>query len=255
MLRVYFLHQSYVPMNRFVSRVTMIALGALAVWVPSSGGATPPDKMAYWDTPRQGANFFNEVESAERFVAAQRAGIQLVRLAPNKWLNGRPAAERGDFLLGRPEKFTALHEGDLARLKQVLDDAEAAKVKIVLTMLSLPGSRWKQHNQGVQELALWQDFSRQAEAIECWRQLAAALRSHPAIVGYDVLNEPAPERVRPRFVDWFTADWQAIAGTAATAGVLSLLSSIASAGIGDKGSTSLMTLPVNATIPPGSEIL
>jgi hypothetical protein len=55
--------------------------------------------------------------------------------------------------------------------------------------------------------------------------------------------------------DWFTADWQAIAGTAVTAGVLSLLSSIASAGIGDKGTTSLMTLPVKATIPPGSEIL
>ena len=54
--------------------------------------------------------------------------------------------------------------------------------------------------------------------------------------------------------DWFTADWQAIAGTAATAGVLSLLSSIASAGIGDKGSTSLLTLPVTATIPPSSDI-
>jgi hypothetical protein len=54
--------------------------------------------------------------------------------------------------------------------------------------------------------------------------------------------------------DWFTADWQAIAGTAVTAGVLSLLSSIASAGIGDKGTTSLMTQPVHATIPPGSDI-
>ena len=54
--------------------------------------------------------------------------------------------------------------------------------------------------------------------------------------------------------DWFTADWQAIAGTAATAGVLSLLSSIASAGIGDKGTTSLMTLPVTATVPPSSDI-
>jgi hypothetical protein len=54
--------------------------------------------------------------------------------------------------------------------------------------------------------------------------------------------------------DWFTADWQAIAGTAVTAGVLSLLSSIASAGIGDKGTTSLMTLPVHATIPPISDI-
>lgn len=55
--------------------------------------------------------------------------------------------------------------------------------------------------------------------------------------------------------DWFTADWQAIAGTAATAGVLSLLSSIASAGIGDKGSTSLFTQPANAAIPPGSEVI
>jgi hypothetical protein len=54
--------------------------------------------------------------------------------------------------------------------------------------------------------------------------------------------------------DWFTADWQAIAGTAVTAGVLSLLSSIASAGIGDKGTASLMPQPVHATIPPSSEI-
>ena len=55
--------------------------------------------------------------------------------------------------------------------------------------------------------------------------------------------------------DWFTADWQAIAGTALTAGVLSLLTSIASAGIGDKGTPSMVTQPVNATIPPSSEIV
>ena len=54
--------------------------------------------------------------------------------------------------------------------------------------------------------------------------------------------------------DWFTADWQAIAGTAATAGVLSLLSSIASAVIGHKRTASMVTLPVSATIPPGSDI-
>jgi uncharacterized membrane protein len=55
--------------------------------------------------------------------------------------------------------------------------------------------------------------------------------------------------------DWFTADWQAIAGTALTAGVLSLLTSIASAGIGDKGTPSMVTQPVIATMPPGSEIV
>lgn len=55
--------------------------------------------------------------------------------------------------------------------------------------------------------------------------------------------------------DWINADWQAIAGTAATAGVLSLLSSIASAGMGDKGTPSIIASPTNATIPPGSEVV
>lgn len=54
--------------------------------------------------------------------------------------------------------------------------------------------------------------------------------------------------------DWYTADIKAIAGTAATAGVFSLLSSIASAGIADKGTPSIIAGPTNATIPPGSEI-
>lgn len=55
--------------------------------------------------------------------------------------------------------------------------------------------------------------------------------------------------------DWFTADWQAIAGTAATAGVLSLLSSIASAGIADKGTPSIIAGPTNASLPPGSTVV
>ena len=55
--------------------------------------------------------------------------------------------------------------------------------------------------------------------------------------------------------DWFNADWKAIAGTAATAGVLSLLSSIASAGIGDKGTPSIIAGPTNASLPPGSTVV
>ena len=40
--------------------------------------------------------------------------------------------------------------------------------------------------------------------------------------------------------DWFSADGQAILGTAATAGVLSILMSVASIGVGDKGTPSLV---------------
>ena len=75
-------------------------------------------KIGFWDTPRHGANFFNHVELKERFVAARQVGIEFVRLAPNKWLNGRPEARRGDFLLGRPERFSGLDTNDVALLRR-----------------------------------------------------------------------------------------------------------------------------------------
>lgn len=187
-----------------------IRVGAMLALVQLGSMTCAGAPMDFWDTPRHGANFFNEVELHERFVAARAAGVEFVRLAPNKWLNGRPESRRGDFLLGRPERFTNLDTNDVTLLRRVLDDAKAAGVKVVLTMLSLPGSRWRQHNDGVQEFALWQDDTRRREAIECWRQLAQALKGHPAIVGYNPLNEPCPERAGPaKFPDWFTGDYAA----------------------------------------------
>jgi len=187
----------------------MAAVFAIALGLTGSRAAAKP-KVTFWDSPRCGANFFNQVELKERLVAARRAGVEFVRLAPNKWLNGRPESRRGDFLLGRPEAFASLDTNDLALLIHVLDDAHAADLKVVLTMLSLPGSRWSQHNGGVQEFTLWQDFGRQEQAIDCWRQLAGALKHHPAVVGYNLLNEPCPERAtRPRLADWFTGDYEA----------------------------------------------
>ena len=43
--------------------------------------------------------------------------------------------------------------------------------------------------------------------------------------------------------DWFHADWKAIVGTALTAGALSILTSIASEGIGPKGTPSIVADP------------
>jgi endoglucanase len=185
------------------------AVAALILALGSLPAMADP-KISFWDSPRCGANLFNQVELKERLVAARRAGVEFVRLAPNKWLNGRPESRRGDFLLGRPEAFTSLDANDLALLIRVLDDAQTANLKVVLTMLSLPSSRWSQHNGGVQEFALWQDFRRQEQAIDCWRQLAGALKHHPAVAGYNLLNEPCPERAtRPRLADWFTGDYEA----------------------------------------------
>ena len=183
-----------------MARLVAFLVGMFAISSPPSAGARE-SKLSFWDTQRRGANFFNNVEIQERWEAARRFGIEVVRLAPNKWLNGRPEARRGDFLLGRPDGSGAWEPKDLALLKHVLDMAEKAGIKVVVTMLSLPASRWKEHNGGVEERAIWKDFARQDEAIAFWRRLASELKDHPAVVGFNIRNEPSPELVKPRFVD------------------------------------------------------
>src|SRR5205807_473560 len=81
------------------------------------------------------------------------------------------------------------------QLKHVLDDANKSGVKIVLTMLSLPGNRWKQLNHNHNDSRLWKDAKFQQQAIRFWQDLARSLRGNPAIVGYNILNEPHPEVV------------------------------------------------------------
>lgn len=180
--------------------------------------------MDYWDTQRTGANFFPNNPRPERFQDAVKAGILLGRLACNKWLNGRPKEQLGDFLLGPKDAYAGIVENDLRYLIHVLDDADQSGIKIVLTMLSLPGSRWLQHNcvegKSVQQYDLWRDFKYHRQAASFWRDLAKALKNHPAIAGYNILNEPCPERAnKPFFRDWYTLDYpkwyQGVKGTPA----------------------------------------
>lgn len=150
-----------------------------------------PTTITYWDTPRHGANLFDRVETDARLGAAAAAGIRLVRLAPDKW-----ETRARDFLLGDADAYQGLVPADLARLRAVLDLAHARGVRVVLTMLSLPGCRWTQNNGGVNDLRLYRDAAFQSQAVAFWRDLARALRGHPALVGYNLLNEPRPERSR-----------------------------------------------------------
>lgn len=108
----------------------------------------------------------------------------------SKW----PGAE-GEFLVGREdENFQRLVPKDLEALKQVLDWTEKYHIKVVLTPVSLPGACWRQNNGGKFDKRLWQDAKYRELAAKYWRELAGALKDHPAVVGYDILNEPAPER-------------------------------------------------------------
>lgn len=75
----------------------------------------------------------------------------------------------------------------------MLDDADAAGLKVVLTPLSLPLLRWKQHNGDKVDPRLWQSFDNHAPARHFWSDLATALKGHPALAAYNLINEPVPE--------------------------------------------------------------
>lgn len=164
-------------------------------------------KIEYWNIQRKGANYFNQIPTEDWFVAAKEAGIQFARLAPDKW-----KCERRDFLIGDADCFTEIAGQDLDVLNTVLDHAHRNDIKVVITLLSLPGSRWKQNNHGVDDLRMWEQKEYQNQAILFWRELAKRLKNHPAIVGYNILNEPHPERLdsisdyrKINFLEWYAS--------------------------------------------------
>jgi len=186
-------------------------LAGLAFFAGGFGYAEDP--AGFWSEPRRGTNFFNGVERAERFEAAAAAGIKFVRLAPNKW----KAAGR-DFLLGDADHFRGIPAADLAQVRRALDQAQAAGIKVVLTTLSLPGARWRQQNGNRNDFRLYREPRFAAEAEAFWRELASALEGHPALVGYNLLNEPNPELARGPADYWsfdFAAHAKRVAGSAA----------------------------------------
>ena len=171
----------------------------------ASGAAAETAKLSFWDTQRKGANQQNSQHSPEWYVAAQDVGLEYVRLLPDAW-----PAEDKDFLIGDADRFVEINEADLALLTEALDEAQRNGIKVALAMLSLPGARWKQLNDNEDDTRLWEDREFHRRAFAFWRQLAARLKGHPAIVAYNPLNEPHPDRAfgfdtpDGDFAAWFT---------------------------------------------------
>lgn len=148
------------------------------------------DLMTFWDSPRKGGNSFNAGEpDAAYFEALAETGASWVRLTFSKW-----KGEGRDFLIGNADHYEGLPAKDLVKLRAALDAAHAAGLKVVVTPLSLPGARWKQQNGGKFDDRLWSDPAFADQAVKFWGDLAGALKDHPAVAAYNLLNEPAPEK-------------------------------------------------------------
>ena len=166
-----------------------IGLLALVLLVVNASAAVSDEKLAFWSEQRKGANGDGGKVPEDWFRSAGELGLQFIRLSPVTWQStGR------DFLLGNADDFTGIELADLKKLKQVLDIAQKHDVKIVLTMFSLPGARYRQLNDYKFDYRLWTEERFQKQALAFWRELAQQLKDHPAVVAYNPLNEPHPAR-------------------------------------------------------------
>ncbi len=168
----------------------MRILTALLLSLGLTCGAHAADLASFWDTPQHGGNSFNRLPPDQAyFDALKKYGASWVRLSYDKW---KPA--KRDFLIGDADHYEGIPTSDLATLKATLDRADKAGLKVVITPLSLPSMRWAQNNGGKFDDRLWQDKARWQDAARFWNDLAAALKDHPSIVAYNLINEPAPEK-------------------------------------------------------------
>ncbi len=145
-------------------------------------------KIEFWQCPRKGANYFNEIPHEQWFKDAHALGVDWVRLAYDKW-----ESRSRDFLMGDADQFDSLVQEDLAKLMQALDWAAKYKLKVAIAPLSLPGNRWSQNNDDKDDLRLWSDKNYWRQAACFWNELAQKLYKHPAVYAYNIINEPTPE--------------------------------------------------------------
>lgn len=75
-----------------------------------------------------------------------------MRLTYEKW----KGANR-DFLIGNVDEYKGIVESDYQKLVEVLNIADSLKIKIVLTLISLPGARWVQNSNGIKDGRLWKN--------------------------------------------------------------------------------------------------
>jgi len=161
----------------------------IIITVLSTKSLSVNKKIEFWNTRRRGANGDGGKDPDKWFGAAAEVGIEFIRLIPVNW-----DSQGRDFLLGDADNFKSIPLQDLQKLKEILDVAHDYNMKVLLTMFSLPGARNRQDNEYKFDYRLWKYQQYQQQALSFWKELAAQLKNHPAVVGYNPLNEPHPAR-------------------------------------------------------------
>lgn len=84
-----------------------------------------------------------------------------------------------------PVRYDTWLDGQLTILHDALDAAQAQGLKLAVVMMTPPGGYLDNGTQALLSDAAWQ-----AHFIAAWQKIATRLNGHPALYGYDLLNEP-----------------------------------------------------------------
>lgn len=175
------------------------------------GGKSGEGKLDAWSRPLRGANYVAyDGHAAEDLPAAKGFGIRLLRLF-------LPGVDR-DW----PEEKDYFGSDEYARRLDALDGviriAAANGMKVVVVGGAVPGRmyNWNEHGRG--DRRLWRAEWRHEEFAAFWRRIAERYRAEPAVVGYELLNEPCfeqsrePERWSHSFLAAFAAEMRGTPG-------------------------------------------
>jgi hypothetical protein len=170
-------------------------------------------RIHYWDIQQKGTTYFPDVPNKAWLDAVAAANIKTIRFVYDKW-----EGDQRDFLIGNADDYTGLVPEDIVLVRSYLDYADSLGLKVLLTPLSLPGARYVQNNDNQRDYRLWQEEKHQQQAAQYWRDMAMAFSGHPALVGFNLVNEPHPEKLFGIHDAWgvdFSSWYDTIRGTTA----------------------------------------
>ena len=167
-----------------------------------------PPQSTFTSSAFSGANLCDAAIPDAQLDAAQAAGIHVVRFTPDSW----KSAQR-DFLIGDADQYIALVDDDLKFLQKKLDTAHRLGLRVIITTRTLPGARWASANPETPDGRLWKESTYQLQAIRFWKDLAAAIGSHPAIIAFDPLYRPFPLFAAHKLSDPTTEEFARVVAT------------------------------------------
>jgi hypothetical protein len=97
--------------------------------------------------------------------------------------------------------YDAWFANKIVQTKEILDIAAANGIGVIVDLHFLPGGR---EDNG--DARLFYDKALQEDYVVYWEQMATAVKDHPALYAYDLMNEPVQRRESPVGTD----DWYAL---------------------------------------------